>query len=220
MGSAIGHWFGLQQFFANSIENFISHENKCDLSLPKICIKTFWLSKWVSIAIVVARFPQASLSLPTVTVTYSEFSRKHPVFVLARQTRLSFAGALPKELCHWFCSQNLRLSSRIAFGCEFQMTCRGLNLPLPDQRVANSAKVLSALKSQNNLCGVWILFKNSTPKFRTAESPFQPLSTSAASQSCATSTLGLPMQFKACFWAVGTYSSKTIEMIFFFLLKY
>ena len=155
-----------------------------------------------------------------VTVSYSKFSRKHPVFVLARQTRLSFAGALPKELCHWFCSQNLRLSSRIAFGCEFQMTCRGLNLPLPDQRVANSAKVLSALKSQNNLCGVWILFKNSTPKFRTAESPFQPLSTSAASQSCATSTLGLPMQFKACFWAVGTYSSKTIEMIFFFLLKY
>ena len=45
------------------------------------------------------------------------------------------------------------------------MTCSGSNLPSwtqtwtlpPDQRVV---KVLSALKPQNNLCGIWVLFRS------------------------------------------------------------
>ena len=71
------------------------------------------------------------------------------------------ARALPKELCHWFCSQNLRLSSGIAFRSDCRMICRGSNLDSNlnsahcDQPVV---KVLSALKSLNKLCWVWNLF--------------------------------------------------------------
>ena len=43
-------------------------------------------------------------------------------------TRPSCSGAQPQELVHWFSSQNLRLSSGIAFGSDFQMTGRGSNL--------------------------------------------------------------------------------------------
>ena len=53
---------------------------------------------------------------------------QRPVFVLARPTRPSCAGALTQELSHWFCSQYLRLSCKLAFGSDWQMTCRGSNL--------------------------------------------------------------------------------------------
>ena len=63
------------------------------------------ISNSVSIARLVARFPQASQRrLPP--------TRKCPVFVLTRAIRPSWAGARPQELGHWFCGQNLRLSSR------------------------------------------------------------------------------------------------------------
>ena len=39
--------------------------------------------------------------------------------------KLSCAWALTQELDHWFCSQNFRLSSGIAFGSDCQMTWRG-----------------------------------------------------------------------------------------------
>ena len=96
------------------------------------------------------------------------FSSSEPVaaaaeFVPARPTSPSCAGARPQELGHWFCSQNLRLSSETlaAFGSDCQMTGRGSNLDsnsssAADQRVV---KTLSASKSQNNLCGVWILLR-------------------------------------------------------------
>ena len=57
----------------------------------------------------------------------------------------------PQELGYWFCSQNLQLSSGIAFwsASDYQITNRG-NLQ-HDQQVG---KVFSALKSKNNMCGV------------------------------------------------------------------
>ena len=131
------------------------HEKKVPLWLVAArylqSIKTFWLSNWISIAGVVAPFPQVSC-----------------------------AGALPQELGHWFCSQNLRLSSGIAFGSDYQMTCRGSNF---DSNLNFAAwplglEVLSALKPQNNPCGVWILFRSAeTLKSRTAVSRYQPSST-------------------------------------------
>ena len=84
------------------------------------------------------------------------------MLVLACPTRLSCAGAQPQEPGYRLCSQNLRLSSRIFFGSDCQLTGRGsnldsnLNLP-PGQR---DVKVLSAPKSVNNLCGVRILFSS------------------------------------------------------------
>ena len=55
--------FGLQQLLPNSTENFISHEKKRWLVAAQYlqALKSFWLSNWVSIAKVVACFPQASL---------------------------------------------------------------------------------------------------------------------------------------------------------------
>ena len=50
------------------------------------------------------------------------------VFVLAQPPSPSCAWALPKELCHWFCSQNHQLSSGTAFGSDCQMTSNSLNL--------------------------------------------------------------------------------------------
>ena len=92
--------------------------------LPDIykALKLFWLSNWVSIARVVARFPQDSLLWPSATAAYLETP-----FVLASPTSPSYAGALPQELGHLFCSRNLRLSSgiMIAFGSDCQMTGRG-----------------------------------------------------------------------------------------------
>ena len=82
--------------------------------------KPFWLPNRVSIARVVVeasrlrRRGQQRL-LP---------AQKRPVWVLARSTRPSCAGALPQELGYWFCSQNLRYCSGIAFGSDCQMTGR------------------------------------------------------------------------------------------------
>ena len=84
-------------------------------------LKPFWLSNKVSIAKVVAHFlKRASRGQQLLPPT-----RKRPIFVLARPTHASRAGAGPQELGHWFCSQILRLSSRIAFGSDCQMTGAG-----------------------------------------------------------------------------------------------
>ena len=78
--------------------------------------------------------------------------------LLAHPTSPTCAGALPQELGHLFCSRILLLSSGVAFGSDCQMTCRGLNL---DSNLNSAAwpmgcRGLSALKTQNNLCWVWI----------------------------------------------------------------
>ena len=67
-----GRCFGQHQLLANSIEFFIS--NEFFFSLPEIykALKSCWLLKWVSIARVVACFPQTSLSRPAATVADSE----------------------------------------------------------------------------------------------------------------------------------------------------
>ena len=69
-----------------------------------------WLLNWVSIARVIAFFPQENLSLPAATAADSE-----AVFVLARLTRTRRAEELPKELGCWFCPLNLWLPSGTAF---------------------------------------------------------------------------------------------------------
>ena len=119
------------------------------------------LSNWVRIAKVVACFPQASLLLSNYCLQWLQPTQKRPVFVLACPTSgPSCAPALPKEPHYWlFCSQNLWLPSWIAFRSDCQMTCRGSNLDLNFNSAAwtTSCHGLSALKSQNNLCGVWIV---------------------------------------------------------------
>ena len=91
-------------------------------------IKTFWLSTEsviLSIARMVACFPQSSLLLPAETA-----ADKETTCMLAHPTHPSCAWALPQELSHssWFCIQNLWLSSGIALGSDCQMTGRGSNL--------------------------------------------------------------------------------------------
>ena len=80
-----------------------------------------------------------------------------PVFVLARPTRPSCAGARPQELNHWICSQILRLSPGIAFGSECQM-CRGSNL---DSNL-NSSAWPTGCKGflRINCVEFWVLFRS------------------------------------------------------------
>ena len=73
----------------------------------------------------VARFPQSK------HVAASSNCRRlgNVLCVCARPSdQPKLAGARPKELDHWFCSQDLRLSSWIAFASDCQMTCRYSNL--------------------------------------------------------------------------------------------
>ena len=137
-------------------------------------IKPFRLSNWVSIARAVACFPQASRSRSAATAADSETP-----CVCARHTsrqsnppKLCWSLA-PQELGHWFCSQNLRLSSRIAFGSDFQMTGKGSNL---DSNL-NSAAYL--LRSPWISCVEFEFFLDplQTPKLRTAVSRYQLSST-------------------------------------------
>ena len=72
--------------------------------------------------------------------------------MLASPTSLSGAGALPQELGHWFCTQNLQLSTGIAFGNDCQMTSRSLSLDsnLNSASWLQIVKILSARKSATN----------------------------------------------------------------------
>ena len=90
-------------------------------------------------------------------------TRKQPWFLLTRQSR---PGGVPergsKSSAIDFCSQKLRLSSGIAFGvipkwpAEDVIQTQTWSLS-PDQR---AVKILSAPKSLNKLCGVWIIFRS------------------------------------------------------------
>ena len=57
-----------------------------------------------------------------------EWRSRKRVFLLARPACLSCAKALPKELGHCYCSQNLRLSSGLTFDSDCQVSSIGLNL--------------------------------------------------------------------------------------------
>ena len=117
-------------------------------------INLFWPSNWVNIARVIARFLMRACRGPQ----RLQPTQNSAVFVLARPTRPSCAGARPQEHCHWFCSQNRRFSSGIVLGVIASLRWRAgaktwtqtWTLP-PDKRVA---KASFAQKSQNNLCGV------------------------------------------------------------------
>ena len=87
------------------------HIEKSDLSLQEIykALKPFWLYKWVRVSRVVARFPQASGSLPAATAADLD-TPCQTVFVLAGPT---CAWVLPQKLGHWFCNQHFLLSSDI-----------------------------------------------------------------------------------------------------------
>ena len=80
-------------------------------------------------------------------------TRKRPVFVLARPTRPSCAGALLQELGHWFCSQILRLSSGVTFGSDCQMTGTVLySAPAAIQPQQWGIDSLTRVFSLNNAC--------------------------------------------------------------------
>ena len=121
---------------------------------------------WVSIARVVAYFPQASLSLPAATAANLETPCQcvcarpsDPHKQSERVAPRAWPLILPSVPSMTFWNSLRR---------HCKMTGRG-TLP-PDQWVV---KVLSPLKSQHKLCGVWILFKSVTDaKFEPSEVTF------------------------------------------------
>ena len=96
---------------ANNIENFISHcefvwnenFNGMKRKVTRCChsiktLLTLKVSQYRKIGSMISSSkPVAASSVPT--------AQKRPVFVLARPTRASRAGALPQELGRWFCLQ-------------------------------------------------------------------------------------------------------------------
>ena len=85
--------------------------------------KPCWLLNWVRIARAVACFHQASLSLPAATFLCLS-SPIWPAQAVPERGPKSSAN----DDGHWFCRQNLQLSSGIAFGSDCQMIGRGSNL--------------------------------------------------------------------------------------------
>ena len=136
--------FGRQQLLAYSIKNVIWWKKWLVTAQNLQSIKpllTLKQSQTESVILSTAR--------PREVATFSEVSqqpllptRKGSAFVFACQSRPSCARALPQELGHCFCSQNLWLSSGMAFGSDCQMTDRGLNL---DSNL-NSAALLTSCK--------------------------------------------------------------------------
>ena len=122
----------------------------------------FWPSKWVIIARVAALLSKASLSRPAATAAESGTPSLCACPSCLPKLCRSAAGARPHTLYHWFCRQNLWLSSETAFGCDGQMTSTGSNwtqiwILLPDQRVV---KAWFSPKSWNELCVVGIPFRS------------------------------------------------------------
>ena len=72
---------------------------------------------------------------------------KHPLLGLASPTSLSCSGDQPEELGHWLCSQNLQL---LMIGARTWTQTWSMQSDWP------VVQVLSAQKSLNKLCGVWI----------------------------------------------------------------
>ena len=112
------------------------------------------------------------------------FSSREPVAArrdccrLGNVTLPSCAGALPQELslgADWFCSQNLRMSSRIAIGSDCQMVNRGSdrlkasnldsNLNSAVQPVTNGVEVISSEVPKST---VWSLnsFQSSSTRLK------------------------------------------------------
>ena len=84
---------------------------KSDLSRTEIykTSKPFWLLNWVRIARVVARFPQASLLRPALSIDCCRLGNALYLYSPVYPAQ----GLQPQELVHWFWIQNLWLSSEI-----------------------------------------------------------------------------------------------------------
>ena len=114
--------FALQQLLANFIENFISYEKEKYSLWPDIykALKLFWFLSWVSIAGVVARFPEISSSSSEPVAARSDCSRLGNALCLCSPFQVptcpSSSGVQPQELGRWFGHLNLRLPSGTAFG--------------------------------------------------------------------------------------------------------
>ena len=121
-------------------------------------LSTLEVSQYHKSGKLVARFPQASLSLPAATATDEETRPSDP----PKLCRSAAPRALPlnfqsKSLIVFSNSLHSGLGSNLGLGSNWQAgawTWTQTWILPPDQRVEI---VLSALKSQNNLCGVWIL---------------------------------------------------------------
>ena len=148
-------------------------KRKSDYSLPKIykSLKPRWIFNGVNITRVVACFLQASLSWPAATAAYLETPCVYSC--QSYQPKLWWSAA-PRALP--LILQPIPLivfwnSLREWLPDDWQslkLELKTWTLP-SDKRVV---EVLSALKSRNHLCWVWILFK--TQNLRTAVSQINP----------------------------------------------
>ena len=131
-------------------------------------LKPFLLSNWVSIARVVALFPRTSQSRPSTTATDLETP-----CVCARHDRCPKSSAIDFAVETFVCLLEMPIA-RWQAGARTRTQTWTLQ---QDQRVVEVFK-LSAPKSQNKLCGVWILLVSlKMPKLRTGVSWYQPSST-------------------------------------------
>ena len=145
-------------------------------------------------------------------------TQKLPLLCLA----VRCAGALPREFRHWLSSQNLLLSSGIAFGSDFQMTSKGWNLNLN----LNSASWLSWPTS----CRCWKLRQEK----RRRSPKWGKRNTSTAARDC-TSTIrsmlafhpGCKVHLPASAWQVllqgslaGWHEKSSVMVKVFFSINY
>ena len=134
-------------------KTFISHQKK-------ICCEWFVTARNLQIiktflTLALSRFSNSGSNFPQRLLP----NLQHPVFVHARPTRPSFAGARPQGLGHWFCSQNLRLSSGIDFEGELTDDRQGLELGLKPE-LCRMANELSRFYLLRNPWINWIRFRS------------------------------------------------------------
>ena len=152
-------------------QNFIFTWKIISLSLLKFskALKPFWLWNWVSLARVAALLPITAQS------NCCRIGNNLCLWLAVRPAKavLEWAPVRPKQLNHWFCTQNLRLTKfnlpfETVLGSDGQMTgkdCQwNLDSNLNSATWSTICKSLSALKLklQNKLCGLWICQANMT----------------------------------------------------------
>ena len=138
-----------------SIEIFISNEKKSDSSRPELYKSLLKLFDSRTEYVSQEWYCGSTRSSSEPVAAHSDCHRLGNALLLCSPFRPpKLYGSAPQKLGFWFCSQNLPLSSQVAFFSDCQI------LKLEIYRLTNGlVKVLSAPKSQNNLCGVWIVFR-------------------------------------------------------------
>ena len=155
--------FHLKQKVTGSSPKFTKHQNLVD-SL-----------NWVSIARVVASFPQASWMLPAATAAHSET----PCVCVCPSDQSKQSRRAAPRACLLILPSKPSITFWNSLQRDCQMTCRGSNLDsnLNSAAWPTSCKFLSALKTLNELCVIRIIFRSlelKMQKLRTAVSWFQP----------------------------------------------